>query len=132
MCRIEGLNEETREFPLDLIGVGSAGFDFRAVGVDIGSAVSGDLQIHLHSGLKLGRVPKKVVILTRDAFSAAYVESDRINAAVLSRLLVRDEPQLKTAVQKILADAAQPGYATVPGQGRHDPACTGPGPRDRE
>lgn len=115
MCRIEGLNEEAREFPLDLIGVGAAGFDFRAVGVDVGSAVSGDLQIHLRSGLKLGRVPKKVVILTRDAFSAAYVESDRINAAVLSRLLVRDEPQLKTAVQKILADAAQPGYATVPG-----------------
>ncbi|MFB8369835.1 hypothetical protein ACFC25_10780 [Pseudarthrobacter sp. NPDC055928] len=115
ICRIEGLNAEAREFPLDLIGAGSAGFDFRAVGVDVGSAISGDLQIHLHSGLKLGRVPKKVVILTRDAFSAAYVESDRINAAVLSRLLVRDEPQLLAAVLKILADAAQPGFARVPG-----------------
>ncbi|GAA5189805.1 hypothetical protein GCM10023346_05370 [Arthrobacter gyeryongensis] len=115
MCRIEGLDGAAREFPLDLIGVGSAGFDFRAVGLDVGSAVSGDLQIHLSSGLKLGRFPKKVVILTRDAFSAAYVESDRINAAVLSRLLVRDEPQLVAAVQKILSDAAQPGFAAVPG-----------------
>lgn len=115
ICRIEGLNAEAREFPLDFIGVASAGFDFRAVGVDVGSAISGDLQIQLHSGLKLGRVPKKVVILTRDAFSAAYVESDRINAAVLSRLLVRDEPQLLAAVLKILTDAAQPGFARVPG-----------------
>lgn len=115
VCRIVGLNEDIREFPLDLIGVESAGFDFRAVGVDVGSAVSGDLKIQLHSGLKLGRVPKKVVILTRDAFSAAYVESDRINAAVLSRLLIRDEPQLVAAVQKILDDAAQPGFVTVSG-----------------
>jgi hypothetical protein len=115
ICRIEGLNAEAREFPLDLIGVGSAGFDFRAVGVDVGSAISGDLQIQLHSGFQLQRVPKKVVILTRDAFSAAYVESDRINAAVPSRLLVRDEPQLQAAVIKILADAAQPGFVRVPG-----------------
>lgn len=114
-CRIEGLGGADREFPLEFIGAGSAGFDFRAVGVDVGSAVSGDLHISLGSSQTLRRFPKNVVILTQDAFSAGYIESDRINAAVPSRILVRHEPKLIAAVEKILVDSAQPGYATVSG-----------------
>lgn len=115
ICRIEGIDGALREFALDLIGVDSAGFDLRVVGVDVRSALCGDLQIQVVSGAKWQRVPKNVIILTRDAFSAAYVESDRINAAVLSRILVKDEPQLVAAVSKILAYSAQPGYVAVPG-----------------
>lgn len=114
-CHVEGLNEATREFPLGTLGIGSAGFDFRAVGIDVGSAISGDLRIVVGAGKELRRFPKNVVILTRDAFSAGYIESDRINAAALSRILVKDEPQLVSAVERILDDAAQPGYLRIPG-----------------
>lgn len=114
-CRVEGAEGADREFPLEFIGAGSAGFDFRTAGIDVGSAVQGELHLSLSSGQTLRRFPKNIVIMTRDAFSAGYVESDRINAAVPSRLLVRNEPQLITAVEKILADAAQPGYRTVLG-----------------
>lgn len=114
-CRIDGLHDMAKEFSLEALGVGSAGFDFRAVGVDAGSAIAGDLRVVLGSGTERRRFPKNVVILTRDAFSAGYIESDRINAAAQSRVLVKDEPHLASAVEKILADAAQPGYSRIPG-----------------
>jgi hypothetical protein len=114
-CRVEGLNGAAREFTLEALGIGSTGFDFRAVGIDAGSAITGDLRITMGAGKELRRFPKNVVILTRDAFSAGYIESDRINAAALSRILIRDEPQLVSSVERILDDAAQPGYARILG-----------------
>lgn len=114
VCEVKGLDGESYEFPLDALGVASAGFDFRAVGIDVASAISGDLQLVV-AGTKVRRFPKNVVILTRDAFSASYIESDRINAAALSRILVRDEPHLVLAIEKILADAALPGFSKLHG-----------------
>lgn len=114
-CHVEGLNGAAREFTLEALGIGSTGFDFRAVGIDVGSAINGDLRIVVGDGKGLRRFPKKVVILTRDAFSAGYIESDRINAAALSRILVKDEAQLVSSVEKILNDAAQPGYSRTHG-----------------
>jgi hypothetical protein len=114
-CRIDGLQDMAKEFRLEALGVGSSGFDFRAVGIDAGSAIAGDLRVAVGAGTERRRFPKNVVILTRDAFSAGYIESDRINAAAQSRVLVKDEPQLTSAVEKILADAAQPGYSRIPG-----------------
>lgn len=114
-CRVVGLEGEEREFPLDPFGVASAGFDFRAVGIDVASAIQGELRLETESSQSLRRLPKKVVILTQDPYSAAYIESDRINAAVLSRIVVEDEPFLVSAIEKILADAAQPGHTKVLG-----------------
>lgn len=108
-CCVELLDGETVEFRLERVGVNSAGFDFRSAGLDVGSALDGELRITIGEQ-NHRRFPKKVVIFTRDAFSAAYVESDRINAAMTSRILVRDEPLLVAAVEKVLADAAQPGF----------------------
>lgn len=114
-CKVEGQSGTAREFTLEALGVGSTGFDFRTVGIDVGSALAGDLRIITASGKELRRFPKNVIILTRDAFSAGYIESDRINAAVLSRILVRDEHRLGMHVERILADAAQPGYLRISG-----------------
>lgn len=114
-CKVEGLDGAAREFMLEPLGIGSAGFDFRAVGIDAGSAIAGDLRISVGAGNESRRFPKNVVILTRDAFSAGYIESDRINAAVLSRILVRDEARLVSSVERILEDAAQPGYSRILG-----------------
>lgn len=121
LCRIAGPEEANREFPLDPFGVVSAGLDFRAVGIDVGSAIQGDLRLQLESGVTVRRWPKKVVILTQDAFSAAYIESDRINAAVSSRIVVQNDPRLISGIEKILADAAQPGHSKVLGGGEGVP-----------
>lgn len=113
-CRIASVEAAARSFPLEQIGAASAGFDFRAVGLDVASAVAGDLRVVVNETHEMRRFPKNVVILTQDAFSAGYVESDRINAAVMSRILVRNEPQIIAAVESVLTDAAQPGYTRHP------------------
>ena len=114
-CRVSGADGSSKYVNLEVHGLGALGFDFRAGGIDAGSAIGGDLRLVLESGRELQRFPKNVVILTRDAFSAGYVESDRINAATLSRILVKDESQLVAKVEAVLADAAQPGYQSCSG-----------------
>lgn len=121
ICRIEGANGAERQFVLEQVGANAAGFDLRIVEVDVASAIGGEIRLTVAEDQLLRRLPKNVVIFTKDAFSAGYIESDRINAAVPSRVLVKDEPHLIAAVEKVLNDAAQPGYSRVDGGTRGIP-----------
>lgn len=91
-------------------GAGQVGIDFGSTELENGSVLGGDIQIETPSGTQLRRLPKNVVIFTRDPLTESYVESDRITPATSSRVLVHDQGTLVSDVERILDDAAQPGF----------------------
>lgn len=111
--RLISAQGEAIEVVLRSRGIGHVGIDFGSLELDNGSLLAGDIRIDTATGCQIRRLPKKVVIFTRDPITDSFVESDRITPAVISRVLVRDQGNLVDEVERVLADAAQPGYARL-------------------
>lgn len=97
------------------VGNGSMGVVFVGGEVDALSLVGSDIKIETTTDHVLRRIPKSVVIFVRDAITASYVEVDRAVAGSESRILIEQTEPLESDVDRILEDAAQPGYRKVIG-----------------
>ncbi|MGP5124263.1 hypothetical protein ACTXJU_15475 [Glutamicibacter ardleyensis] len=86
--------------------------------VDAQSLVGSAVTITTSDEYQLRRVPKSIVIFSRDALTASYVEVDRTVAGTETRILVKDDETLTENVERILKDAAEPSYRRIQGGGK--------------
>ncbi|WP_449372013.1 hypothetical protein [Arthrobacter psychrolactophilus] len=79
------------------------------------SLIGGDVKITTSENKVLRRIPKNVVLFARDVLTASYVEVDRSLAGAESRILIQHSEKLEAEVDRILEDAARPGYRKIVG-----------------
>lgn len=99
-------------------GNSTFGVSFGVQEIEPQSLFGSEVRITTSDAQVLRRIPKNVVIFTRDALTASFVEVDRVMAGVETRILVKDVKELPTQVESILTDAAQPGFSSSVGGGK--------------
>ncbi len=99
-------------------GNNTFGVSFGSQELEPQSLFGSEVRITTSDAQILRRIPKNVVIFTRDALTASFVEVDRVMAGVETRILVKDAKDLPKNVEIILIDAAQPGFSSSVGGGK--------------
>ncbi|WP_431710456.1 hypothetical protein [Glutamicibacter uratoxydans] len=99
-------------------GNNTYGVSFDDHQIESGSLVGSTVTITTSEEQQLRRSPKRIVIFTRDAMTASYVEVDRTVAGTESRILIKDDPRLIEDVEAIINDAADPSYRKISGGGK--------------
>ncbi|NKG19881.1 hypothetical protein [Paeniglutamicibacter terrestris] len=96
-------------------GNNTFGVSFGDHEVDPQSMVGAEIRITTSDKQVLRRVPRNVAIFAHDSMTASYVEVDRALAGTETRILVKDTHALASSVERILDDAAQPGFSKIVG-----------------